>query len=183
MRKLVGMAASLTDRDGSTRRAHRPRLGTPVPPGSVTPETCALTTQLLTAVRALGAALRRHPARHTGGSRAATEAECRILRCLVDAPGALSLLELARRVHRDPSTVSVLTHRLAGRRLVRKERDPHDGRRLGIAVTREGRRAVREAPDVAREALSGVVATWTAGQARAATELVDGLTAALLADR
>ena len=104
-------------------------------------------------------------------------------RCLLRVPGPLLLVELARDVHRDPSSVSVLAQRLAERRLLREQRDPYDRRPLRFVATPEGRCAVREAPAVTRAALASVVATWPAERVRAATDLLTGLATALPTQR
>ena len=51
----------------------------------------------------------------------------------------LSMRDLARRVNRDPSTVTTLVKKLAAEGYVRTERSPHDGRATIVLLTERGR--------------------------------------------
>jgi DNA-binding MarR family transcriptional regulator len=58
----------------------------------------------------------------------------------------LSLNELSERLFAHPSTVSGIVDRLVGKRWVRRERDPDDGRGVRLFLTLAGRRIVRRSP-------------------------------------
>jgi DNA-binding MarR family transcriptional regulator len=73
----------------------------------------------------------------------------RLLASLADE-GMASQVELSRRTGIDPSDVVAAINELESRRFVRRERDPHDGRRNVVTLTRAGR------AELAR--LDGVVA-------------------------
>jgi DNA-binding MarR family transcriptional regulator len=59
---------------------------------------------------------------------------------------ALSLSEVAERTRTDQSSVSVVVTRLVGRGHVARDRDPRDGRRLRLNLTKSGRAIVQKAP-------------------------------------
>src|SRR5258706_12274981 len=64
---------------------------------------------------------------------------------------ALSLNELSSRTCTDQSSVSVVVTRLVEAGLVSRDRDPRDGRRLVLTLTRSGRALLQKAPPVAQE--------------------------------
>jgi DNA-binding MarR family transcriptional regulator len=75
---------------------------------------------------------------------------------------ALSLSEVAERTRTDQSSVSVVVTRLVGSGHIARDRDPRDGRRLLLNLTKSGRAIVQKAPLAAQErlldALEGIAA-------------------------
>jgi DNA-binding MarR family transcriptional regulator len=67
--------------------------------------------------------------------------------------------ELARRMHVEVPTATVMTQRMEAARLVTRRPDPDDRRRMRIALTAEGRKAANAVPQLldaaARQALKG----------------------------
>ena len=66
---------------------------------------------------------------------------------------ALSLSDLAERTRTDQSSVSVVVTRLVESGHVSRDRDPRDGRRLVLNLTKSGRSILQKAPPVAQERL------------------------------
>ena len=66
---------------------------------------------------------------------------------------ALSLSDLAKRTRTDQSSVSVVVTRLVQSGHVSRDRDPRDGRRLVLNLTKSGRSILQKAPPVAQERL------------------------------
>jgi DNA-binding MarR family transcriptional regulator len=66
---------------------------------------------------------------------------------------ALSLSDLAKRTRTDQSSVSVVVTRLVESGHVSRDRDPRDGRRLVLNLTKSGRSILQKAPPVAQERL------------------------------
>ena len=64
---------------------------------------------------------------------------------------ALSLSDLAKRTRTDQSSVSVVVTRLVQSGHVSRDRDPRDGRRLVLNLTKSGRSILQKAPPVAQE--------------------------------
>jgi DNA-binding MarR family transcriptional regulator len=60
-----------------------------------------------------------------------------VVRLLGRTPG-MSAGQLASELHLDPSTLTGILQRLEGRRLVQRERDPSDARRLRLSLTNRG---------------------------------------------
>ena len=138
----------------------------------------AAATELVDAVRALDRALRLQPRPldpPADGSPNVSVAERAALRCLADAPGPLSLGGLSARLHRDPSSASVVVTRLVARRLVRKRPCLDDRRRCLLSVTAAGRRAVAHTPDGASAALTRALAAWRPARARTFGRLLSQL--------
>lgn len=65
--------------------------------------------------------------------------------------GGLTAGELARRVSLSQATLTDIVKRLEARRLVRRTRDPQDGRRVLINATPNGRRLYASAPPLLQE--------------------------------
>ncbi|MEU1072150.1 MULTISPECIES: MarR family transcriptional regulator [unclassified Streptomyces] len=72
-----------------------------------------------------------------------TSPQFAVLNTLVASPG-LDQRSVGERVGLDRSTIAEVVSRLTRRGLLRKTRDPRDGRRSRLAVTDEGRAAHRE---------------------------------------
>lgn len=60
-----------------------------------------------------------------------------VVRLLGRTPG-MSAGQLASELHLDPSTLTGILQRLEGRRLVQREKDPSDARRLRLSLTTKG---------------------------------------------
>ncbi len=73
-----------------------------------------------------------------------------VLRELGKSPG-LSLNELATRTRTDQSSVSVVVARLFDARLLTRERDDRDQRRLILNLTDQGRTLIEQAPQTVPE--------------------------------
>ena len=146
---------------------------------------------LLDAFRALERALRQRrasearvepdgaPGRSTSRPGALLDAERAVLHCLYAAEGPVSLGDLARRLHRDPSSACVTVNRLVTRRLVQKRRPREDQRRTLLSLTPAGRRWTARTPDRALAVLAQVLGRWPQPQVRAATALLAELAEAI----
>jgi DNA-binding MarR family transcriptional regulator len=111
--------------------------------------------EVLDALRRLVRALRvsaREAERRTGLSMA----QLFVLQRLGEAP-ALSIRELAKRTFTDPSSVSVVVSRAVRTGLVGRARDPRDGRRARLSLTRRGRSLLEKAPRSGQEGLIGAL--------------------------
>jgi DNA-binding MarR family transcriptional regulator len=89
----------------------------------------------------------------------------------------LTLGALAARTSTDPSSVSVVVARLVARGLVKRRKDPQDGRRLRLSLTAHGRVLVRRAPHAAQEGLVEALGDLPAAQRKTLGRLLDGVAA------
>ena len=64
--------------------------------------------------------------------------------------GALSLKDLAARMHLDPSTVTGVVDRLQRKGLMARDPDPEDRRRVVLGLTDAGRATLKSAPHPAQ---------------------------------
>jgi DNA-binding MarR family transcriptional regulator len=64
-----------------------------------------------------------------------------VVRLLGKSPG-MSAGDLARELHLDPSTLTGILHRLEERRLIARETDPGDARRLRLSLSTKGKQLV-----------------------------------------
>lgn len=87
-----------------------------------------------------------------------------MLRCIGKYPG-MTLGQLAALLHVDPGTASAAVKRLEDKRLVERQRDPRDKRRLRLGLTAQGRKFDR--PEV--YTLEHAVEEWLQTSAPAAT--------------
>ncbi len=94
-----------------------------------------------------------------------------VLHRLRDHEG-LALHELASRTFTDPSSVSVVVSRLVEKGMVARVRDTRDARRIALALTTEGRRVARRAPDSAQDRFLGAIATLAPRQRKNLSELL-----------
>ena len=101
------------------------------------------------------------------------------LRVLGRRPGisAGTLAEILR-VH--PSTLTGILHRLEGRGLVRRMRDPEDGRRARLDLTRRGRKLDVPSPGTVEAVVARVLSGIPAARLRPAADLLATVAAALL---
>jgi DNA-binding MarR family transcriptional regulator len=111
-------------------------------------------------VRALGISAR--TAQHAIGI---TGAQLLVLRML-DAHPAQSLNELATLTFTHQSTVSVVVERLVSRGFVSRSRSETDRRRVVLALTAAGRRALRHTPPPAQMRLIAAINALTPAQRR-----------------
>lgn len=121
------------------------------------PEALAAWRRLLRAVRR-----RERTAEQESGL---TGAQLFALRQLAAHPGA-TMGELATLTATDASSISVVVARLVAARLVRRERDPADGRRWRLALTRTGAARLAQAPDSADRRLADALAALPAADRR-----------------
>jgi DNA-binding MarR family transcriptional regulator len=86
--------------------------------------------------------------------------------------GRMSLVELARRTHTDPSSVSVVAAKLAGRKLVSIGKSAVDGRSREVLITASGRALLRRVPEAAQTRLIEALVAMNAQESgRLAREL------------
>lgn len=97
-----------------------------------------------------------------------------VLNILEDAPG-LSLNELSERLFAHPSTVSGIIDRLEERGVVRRERDPADGRGVLLSLTPRGRRMVASSPPPVQVGLRSALERMPALQLRQLRRSLDHL--------
>jgi MarR family transcriptional regulator, organic hydroperoxide resistance regulator len=82
------------------------------------------------------------------------------------------------RVH--PSTLTGVLHRLEGRGLVRRTRDPEDGRRARLELTPRGRKFDVPSPGTVEAVVARVLSGIPPARIRTAAELLAAVAAALL---
>jgi DNA-binding MarR family transcriptional regulator len=89
-----------------------------------------------------------------------------VLRCVGAQPG-LAAGQLARMLHLDPGTVSAALRRLEKKDLLERRRDPADGRRVAISLTRAGLALTRPARGTVEAAVARLLrrGSWRARQA------------------
>ena len=97
-----------------------------------------------------------------------------VLNVLEGAPG-LSLNELSERLFAHPSTVSGIIDRLEERGVVRRERDPADGRGVLLSLTPRGRRMVGSSPPPVQVGLRDALERMPALQLRQLRRSLDHL--------
>lgn len=110
------------------------------------------------------------PARLTPAERAALAA--------IASRGPLPLGAVAAAARIAKSSASELVGRLEARRLVRRERDRADARRLAIHITPRGRSELRAGPPPDSSRLAGALASLPPGSLAQLEELLGALTAA-----
>jgi MarR family transcriptional regulator, organic hydroperoxide resistance regulator len=103
------------------------------------------------------------------------------LRILGRRPGitAGALAEILR-VH--PSTLTGVLHRLEARGLVRRTRDPEDGRRARLELTPRGRKLDVPSPGTVEAVVAGVLAGIPEARLRPTAEVLAAVAAALLGE-
>lgn len=97
--------------------------------------------------------------------------------------GAANISRLADELRLDGSTMTrqVIAMERAG--LVRRGRDPRDGRVTVVASTAQGRAQLARMRELRREGFARVLAAWSAAELSALSEQLGGLTDALGAAR
>jgi MarR family transcriptional regulator, organic hydroperoxide resistance regulator len=101
------------------------------------------------------------------------------LRVLGRRPG-ITAGSLARALRVHPSTLTGVLRRLERRGLVRRTRDPEDGRRALLELTPRGRKLDVPSPGTVEAVVSRILSGMPPARSRAAAELLAALAAALL---
>jgi DNA-binding MarR family transcriptional regulator len=112
---------------------------------------------------------------------AVTGAQLFVLRELAAEP-AVSIRRLADRTLTDPSSVSVVVARLAERGLVARRRDPDDGRRVVLSLTRRGRGLLARAPEPVQVRLVAAIRALPPARLRPFDQVLTSLVRAIDAD-
>jgi MarR family transcriptional regulator, organic hydroperoxide resistance regulator len=89
------------------------------------------------------------------------------VRCIGRAPG-LAAGELAALLHLDPGTVTGILKRLEDARMIAREQDASDGRRMRLTLTRAGRSVDRRNSGTVEAAITNVLKTASAADVAAA---------------
>jgi DNA-binding MarR family transcriptional regulator len=101
-----------------------------------------------------------------------------VIRCVGKYPG-ITAGALARLLHTDAGTISTTIARLEQRRLLKRTRDPRDGRRITLGLTIDGRAFDRPAPHTVEAAVERMLATAPTRQLANAVEVITRLTEVL----
>jgi DNA-binding MarR family transcriptional regulator len=101
------------------------------------------------------------------------------LRVLGRRPG-VTAGDLAGILQVHPSTLTGVLHRLEGRGLVRRTRDPEDGRRALLELTPRGRKLDVPSPGTVESVVARVLSGIPPARIRTAAELLATVAAALL---
>jgi MarR family transcriptional regulator, organic hydroperoxide resistance regulator len=104
-----------------------------------------------------------------------------VVRALEASPGMTPGL-LAQVLHLDPGTITGIVKRLLRAGLVRSGADPHDRRRLMLALTRKGRLLAARKADTIESRAEAALAGLSPRDAQAAERALAAVAAALLAD-
>jgi DNA-binding MarR family transcriptional regulator len=97
-----------------------------------------------------------------------------VVRLLGRTPG-MSAGQLAAELHLDPSTLTGILQRLEGRRLVQREKDPSDARRLRLSLTNRGLSFDAPSPGSIEAALMRAMAGRSARDVKAARTLLTSI--------
>lgn len=103
-----------------------------------------------------------------------------ILRCVGRYPG-ISSGQLAALLHLDPGTISAGLRRLERKRMLDRRRDPRDGRRVMLSLTRGGRALDRPSAGTIEEAVEQLLDTADPGALSSTAEVLRTLTELLQA--
>lgn len=79
-----------------------------------------------------------------------------VLRILTKRPG-MTAGELARALHIDPSTLTGIIARLEARRLVKRDADENDARKVRLTLTPDGKREARDRPGTVESTVRDVL--------------------------
>jgi len=111
-----------------------------------------------------------------------TGAQLFVLRELAAEPD-ISIRRLATRTLTDPSSVSVVVARLVERGLVARRRDPADGRRVVLSLTRRGRALLARAPEPVQVRLVAAIRALPADRLRPFDQVLAQLVRAIGAEQ
>lgn len=100
------------------------------------------------------------------------------VRCIGRRPG-LAAGELASQLHLDPGTVTGILKRLEDARMIAREQDLADGRRMRLSLTRAGRAVDRRSAGTVEGAIRKVLTGAPAGDVAAAARVLRRLAAEL----
>lgn len=103
---------------------------------------------------------------------ALTVAQLFALRVIATSPSPLSLRDVAEHTHTDMSSVSVVVSRLVAFRLVTRQRDERDRRRISLTITPRGLAELRRAPRTPDEEILQAINALSDSQVR---QLADAL--------
>ena len=92
------------------------------------------------------------------------------VRCIGKKPG-LAAGELASLLHLDPGTVTGILKRLEEARMIAREQDASDGRRMRLTLTRAGRAVDRRSAGTVEGAIKKVLASASAADVAAAARV------------
>lgn len=92
------------------------------------------------------------------------------VRCIGKQPG-LAAGELASLLHLDPGTVTGILKRLEDARMIAREQDASDGRRMRLTLTRAGRAVDRRSAGTVEGAIKRVLRSASAGDVAAAARV------------
>ena len=92
------------------------------------------------------------------------------VRCIGRSPG-LAAGELAALLHLDPGTVTGILKRLEDARMIAREQDASDGRRMRLTLTRAGRAVDRRSAGTVEKAIRRVLAVASPGDLAAASRV------------
>lgn len=87
--------------------------------------------------------------------------------------------QLALLLHLDPGTISASLNRLESKRLVKRQRDSHDRRRVSLLLTHQGRKLDRPASGTVERAVEQLLATTPARSVASMVTVIDRFTAML----
>jgi DNA-binding MarR family transcriptional regulator len=87
--------------------------------------------------------------------------------------GPVGLDELGRLLGSAPSTLTAVVGRLEGKGLVRRDRDPDDGRKVRVSVTKLGRGRYDEIESRSRDYTRRLFADWTPRKIRSFRRLLE----------
>jgi DNA-binding MarR family transcriptional regulator len=103
-----------------------------------------------------------------------------VVRLLGRQPG-MSAGQLAAELHLDPSTLTGILQRLETRRLVQRERDPNDARRLRLSLTNRGTTFDEPTPGTIEAAVARAMQGRTPREIKAARSLLSAIAEELAA--
>jgi DNA-binding MarR family transcriptional regulator len=92
------------------------------------------------------------------------------VRCIGRRPG-LAAGELAALLHLDPGTVTGILKRLEDARIIAREQDASDGRRMRLTLTRAGRAVDRRSAGTVEDAIKRVLKSASAADVAAAARV------------
>lgn len=101
-----------------------------------------------------------------------------VLRVLSKRAG-LTAGELARLLHTDPSTLTGVLSRLEGRRLLKRELDENDARKMRLHLTADGKREARDRPGTVEARVREAMKTLSPESVRQTKKVLQALAASL----
>lgn len=105
-----------------------------------------------------------------------------VMTILADEPG-LSQREIVDRAHSDANTVGAILKRLEGKRLVKREAHPRDGRAWCVFLTELGNKRQRQASHESRDLHDMLIGLFTAKERELLVSLLSRIPSAMAASR